>query len=89
MSKSNELTPNTFFIEVSGAGIPEVDGLFVPSTAPRQNRNREPFQAQAIGTARWRGIEQTENPLAARHCRTQTPTSPGPSVGWMGIWRTT
>ena len=30
----NELPPNTFFIEVSGAGIPEVDGLFVPSTAP-------------------------------------------------------
>ena len=27
-------TPNTFFVELSGAGIPEVDGLFVPSTAP-------------------------------------------------------
>ncbi len=26
--------PNTLFIEVSGAGLPEVDGLFVPSTAP-------------------------------------------------------
>jgi hypothetical protein len=26
--------PNTLFIEVSGAGIPEIDGLFVPSTAP-------------------------------------------------------
>lgn len=25
---------NTLFVEVSGAGIPEVDGLFVPSTAP-------------------------------------------------------
>lgn len=25
---------NTLFIEVSGCGIPEVDGLFVPSTAP-------------------------------------------------------
>lgn len=34
MSKTNELKPNTFFIEVSGAGIPEVDGLFIPSTAP-------------------------------------------------------
>lgn len=34
MAESNELTPNTFFIEVSGAGLPEVDGLFVPSTAP-------------------------------------------------------
>lgn len=34
---SNETpTPvaNTLFIEVSGAGLPEVDGLFIPSTAP-------------------------------------------------------
>lgn len=31
---SNESKPNTLFIEVSGAGLPEVDGLFVPSTAP-------------------------------------------------------
>ncbi|MDA0284605.1 MAG: nucleoside monophosphate kinase [Planctomycetota bacterium] len=34
MAEPNELTPNTFFIEVSGAGLPEVDGLFIPSTAP-------------------------------------------------------
>ena len=34
MSETNELTPNTLFIEVSGSGLPEVDGLFVPSTAP-------------------------------------------------------
>ena len=34
MADENQLAPNTFFIEVSGAGIPEVDGLFVPSTAP-------------------------------------------------------
>ncbi len=34
MNETNELTPNTLFIEVSGAGLPEVDGLFVPSTAP-------------------------------------------------------
>ncbi|WP_417851470.1 nucleoside monophosphate kinase [Thalassoglobus sp.] len=34
MAKTNELKPNTFFVEVSGAGLPEVDGLFVPSTAP-------------------------------------------------------
>jgi UMP-CMP kinase len=25
---------NTYFVEVTGAGLPEVDGLFVPSTAP-------------------------------------------------------
>jgi len=31
---ANQLKPNTFFIEVSGSGLPEVDGLFVPSTAP-------------------------------------------------------
>ena len=34
MTETNELKLNTFFVEVSGAGIPEVDGLFVPSTAP-------------------------------------------------------
>jgi len=34
MSETNALKPNTFFIEVSGSGIPEVDGLFIPSTAP-------------------------------------------------------
>ena len=27
---------NTLFIEVTGAGLPEVDGLYVPSTAPPQ-----------------------------------------------------
>lgn len=31
---AKELKPNTLFISVSGAGLPEVDGLFVPSTAP-------------------------------------------------------
>ena len=31
---TQEPTPNTLFIEVSGAGLPEVDGLFVPSKAP-------------------------------------------------------
>jgi UMP-CMP kinase len=34
MIKTDELRPNTFFIEVSGSGLPAVDGLFVPSTAP-------------------------------------------------------
>ena len=34
MGAQEELKPNTFFVEVSGAGLPEVDGLFVPSTAP-------------------------------------------------------
>lgn len=34
MAETNQLKPNTFFVEVSGSGLPEVDGLFVPSTAP-------------------------------------------------------
>ncbi|MGB7347137.1 MAG: nucleoside monophosphate kinase [Pirellulaceae bacterium] len=34
MPESSELKPNTLFVEVSGAGLPQVDGLFVPSTAP-------------------------------------------------------
>lgn len=32
--KPNTQKPNTLYIEVSGAGLPEVDGLFIPSTAP-------------------------------------------------------
>jgi len=31
---SNAPVPNTLFIQVTGAGNPDVDGLFVPSTAP-------------------------------------------------------
>ena len=34
MADSNEHEPNTLFVEVTGAGLPEVNGLFVPSTAP-------------------------------------------------------
>lgn len=34
MIETTEPEPNTYFIEVSGCGLPEVDGLFVPSTAP-------------------------------------------------------
>ncbi len=34
MDNEPALLKNTFYIEVSGAGLPEVDGLFVPSTAP-------------------------------------------------------
>ncbi|MDF1860490.1 MAG: nucleoside monophosphate kinase [Verrucomicrobiales bacterium] len=34
MAETSPPSPNHYFIEVSGAGIPEVDGLFVPSTAP-------------------------------------------------------
>ena len=34
MDDAETLPPNKYFIEVAGAGLPEVDGLFVPSTAP-------------------------------------------------------
>ena len=34
MNQSNETRPNNLFIEVSMSGLPEIDGLFVPSTAP-------------------------------------------------------
>ncbi len=34
MSQVQEQKPNTFFVEVSGSGLPEVDGLFIPSAAP-------------------------------------------------------
>jgi adenylate kinase family enzyme len=34
MTESTDLPSNTFFIEVTGAGLLEVDGLFIPSIAP-------------------------------------------------------
>ena len=34
MSDNSRQTPNELYIEVSGAGLPEVDGLYVPSTEP-------------------------------------------------------
>lgn len=52
MAESNELPPNTFFIEVSGAGIPEVDGLFVPSTAPPQESESGTLSSQGYWNGR-------------------------------------
>lgn len=34
MSKTTQQKPNTLFIEVTGSGLPEVDGLYIPSEAP-------------------------------------------------------
>lgn len=34
MTETANLEPNSLFIEVSGSGLPEVDGLYVPSEAP-------------------------------------------------------
>jgi UMP-CMP kinase len=34
MDTKKEFEPNTIYVEVSGSGIPELDGLFIPSTAP-------------------------------------------------------
>ncbi|MFA7668650.1 MAG: nucleoside monophosphate kinase [Burkholderiaceae bacterium] len=36
MAENTQFPPNTLFIEVTGAGLPEVDGLYVPSKAPPQ-----------------------------------------------------
>jgi UMP-CMP kinase len=34
MTEASQFKPSTLFIEVSGSGLPEVDGLYVPSAAP-------------------------------------------------------
>lgn len=34
MTEVTQRVPNTLFMEVTGAGLPEVDGLYVPSEAP-------------------------------------------------------
>jgi len=34
MTEAIQSVPNTLFIEVTGSGLPEVDGLYVPSEAP-------------------------------------------------------
>ncbi|MBP7777572.1 MAG: hypothetical protein KA371_10620 [Acidobacteria bacterium] len=34
MADTTTLEPNTLFVVVSGSGLPDVDGVFVPSTAP-------------------------------------------------------
>ena len=34
MTATAQLKPNTLFIEVCGSGLPEIDGLYVPSEAP-------------------------------------------------------
>jgi len=40
MTNKNEPVKNTLYIEISGAGLPEVDGLYVPSTeAPKTSES--------------------------------------------------
>ncbi|EGN75112.1 hypothetical protein A28LD_1575 [Idiomarina sp. A28L] len=34
MAECDKTPSNTLYIEVTGSGLPEVDGLYVPSTAP-------------------------------------------------------
>jgi hypothetical protein len=34
MNETSQFEPNSVFIEICGAGLPEVDGLYVPSVAP-------------------------------------------------------
>jgi adenylate kinase family enzyme len=49
----NPLPPNTFYIEVSGAGLPEVDGLFVPSTAPPAVSESGTVSAPGYWNGKW------------------------------------
>ena len=60
MDPTLDLKPNTFFIELSGAGTPEVDGLFVPSTAPpAESEIRDDFECgilewkNGVGSSGW------------------------------------
>lgn len=52
MSELTDLPANTFYIEVSGAGIPEVDGLFVPSTAPTTESESGTISSQGYWNGR-------------------------------------
>lgn len=79
MDETDVSKPNTYFIEVSGSGLPEVDGLFVPSMAPPPNPNQEPSQVLAIGMAKWLGIEPMAKRPEARLFPTRTVTVPGES----------
>lgn len=51
MTAATELVPNTLFIEVTGSGLPEVDGLYVPSEAPPQKSESGTLSSQGY----WNG----------------------------------
>ena len=89
MAETEGHIPNTFFVEVAGAGLPEVDGLYVPSTAPPVTSDPVPFPVLGIGTGNSHGIVLMENRFAVPHCHIQTATSRGAFAAWMVILRTT
>lgn len=46
MNTTTQLPPNTLFIEVTGSGLPEVDGLYIPSEAPPQKSESGTLSSQ-------------------------------------------
>ena len=89
MDETNELKPNTFFIEVTGAGLPEVDGLFIPSTAPPTESESGTLSSLGYWNGKWRGTVRMENLPEAPRSRIPTVTNPGESAGWMVTLRMT
>ena len=74
----NDQNTNThsFYIEVSGAGLPEVDGLFVPSTAPPQtSESGQPRRASVI----WNGKVAWD--------RADGKCERNPSISWSQTYR--
>ena len=89
MAEPKEFAANHFFIEVTGAGLAEVDGLYVPSTAPPTKSESGTVPVLDTGTGKWRGIVLTGNLREAQRFRIPTVTSLGESVDSMDILRMT
>lgn len=51
MTDTKPLEPNTLYIEVMGSGLPEVDGLYIPSEAPPQKSESGTLSSQGY----WNG----------------------------------
>lgn len=51
MNTTTQLPPNTLFIEVTGSGLPEVDGLYIPSEALPQKSESGTLSSQGY----WNG----------------------------------
>jgi len=54
-----------------------------------QSLNQEHYPARVTGTIKWPGTAPMEKAPGARLCPIRTPTNPGESADWMGIWLTT
>ena len=81
MTTDNELPANTLYIEVTGAGLPEVDGLYVPSTEPPKESESGTLSSLGYWNGRMAWTVQMESLPEVPLCRTQTATNRGASVG--------